>query len=83
MLKFGPSFMTMVMGFTLSSTAYAVDEWPDLPVGVKNGVSAQVGSQLYVGLGSAGQQWYRLDLNQKSKGWQYPCWTIRSFVIFA
>ncbi|MGR5282658.1 N-acetylneuraminate epimerase [Photobacterium damselae] len=70
MLKFGPSFMTMVMGFTLSSAAYAVDEWPDLPVGVKNGVSAQVGSQLYVGLGSAGQQWYRLDLNQKSKGWQ-------------
>lgn len=33
-------------------------------------MSAQVGSQLYVGLGSAGQQWYRLDLNQKSKGWQ-------------
>lgn len=35
MLKFEPSFMTMVMGFTLSSAAYAVDEWPDLPVGVK------------------------------------------------
>ncbi|WP_162046328.1 N-acetylneuraminate epimerase [Vibrio taketomensis] len=44
--------------------------WPDLPVGVKNGIGAQVDSKIYVGLGSMGQQFYMLDLENLDKGWQ-------------
>lgn len=54
----------------LSSTAYANQHWPDLPEGVKSGVSAQVGNKLYVGLGSMEQRFYMLDLDQMDKGWQ-------------
>ena len=35
-------------------TAMAGEAWPDLPVGIKNGISARVGDTAYVGLGSAG-----------------------------
>ncbi|WP_375732259.1 N-acetylneuraminate epimerase [Vibrio ponticus] len=44
--------------------------WPDLPQGVKNGVGAQVDSKIYVGLGSLGQDFYMLDLDNLEKGWQ-------------
>jgi N-acetylneuraminate epimerase len=43
--------------------------WPDLPVGVKSGVSARLGDTLYVGLGSANTDLYGLDLRNLSQGW--------------
>ncbi|WP_038173118.1 N-acetylneuraminate epimerase [Vibrio pacinii] len=54
----------------LSTATFAQEQWPDLPVGMKSGISAQVGSKLYVGLGSAGQEFYMLDLADMKKGWQ-------------
>ncbi len=54
----------------VSANSWADNHWPDLPVGVKSGVSAQVGSKLFVGLGSAGQDFYMLNLDQADKGWQ-------------
>ncbi|MFA0500495.1 kelch repeat-containing protein, partial [Vibrio sp. 10N.222.46.A1] len=54
----------------LSTASFAKDQWPDLPVGMKSGISAQVGSKLYVGLGSTGQDFYMLDLEYVKKGWQ-------------
>ncbi|WP_435433645.1 N-acetylneuraminate epimerase [Vibrio tapetis] len=54
----------------LSTASFAKDQWPDLPVGMKSGISAQVGSKLYVGLGSTGQDFYMLDLDNVKKGWQ-------------
>lgn len=54
----------------LSTASFAKGQWPDLPVGMKSGISAQVGSKLYVGLGSTGQDFYMLDLENVKKGWQ-------------
>ncbi|PNH81244.1 N-acetylneuraminate epimerase [Vibrio diazotrophicus] len=53
-----------------SINAYADNYWPDLPIGLKDGVSAQVGDKVFVGLGSAGKQFYMLDLKNLSTGWQ-------------
>ncbi|EEZ06861.1 Bme15 [Brucella ceti M490/95/1] len=47
----------------------ASEHWPDLPVGIKNGAAARIGNMAYVGLGSAGTDFYALDLNNPSKGW--------------
>jgi|TARA_B000000460_G_scaffold90051_1_gene62862 N-acetylneuraminate epimerase len=46
------------------------EEWPDLPVGVKNGIAARVGERLIVGLGSAGTELFSLDLTNREAGWQ-------------
>ena len=56
------------IGLSLNVAA-AEPGWPDLPMGVKNGVSARVGDTIYVGLGSAGTAFYALDLKDRAKGW--------------
>ncbi|HAT8513674.1 TPA: YjhT family mutarotase [Vibrio vulnificus] len=53
----------------LSHMALANNHWPDLPIGVKNGVSAQIGSKVYVGLGSAEKSFYVLDTQAPQNGW--------------
>ncbi|MGF1721124.1 N-acetylneuraminate epimerase [Vibrio kyushuensis] len=53
-----------------SVNAMANTHWPDLPVGIKSGVSAQVGDKVFVGLGSAGSDFYMLDIESLDKGWQ-------------
>lgn len=45
------------------------DSWPDLPIGIKNGIAARVGSTAYVGLGSAGSDLYSLNLDNPELGW--------------
>ncbi|MGF1727298.1 N-acetylneuraminate epimerase [Photobacterium nomapromontoriensis] len=60
----------MTASLILSASVYAQTQWPDLPVGLKNGVSAQIGDTLFVGLGSTGNDFYMLDLNALDKGWQ-------------
>jgi N-acetylneuraminate epimerase len=52
-----------------ANIAAAEPSWPDLPVGVKNGISAQIDDTVYVGLGSAGSTFYSLDLKDRAKGW--------------
>ncbi|WP_412057910.1 N-acetylneuraminate epimerase [Bartonella sp. DGB2] len=52
-----------------STTAFAVGAWPDLPVGIKTGISARIDHFAYVGLGSAGDVFYALDLNNPTTGW--------------
>jgi N-acetylneuraminate epimerase len=56
------------LGLT-AAAGIAGERWPDLPVGVKSGVSARVGDTVYVGLGSAGADFYSLDLADPSQGW--------------
>lgn len=59
----------LVLG-TLSCAANSYAEaWPDLSVGVKNGISAKVGNTLFVGLGSAGTTLLALDLDNVAAGW--------------
>lgn len=57
--------------FALLVTAGAAmaEDWPDLPVGVKNGISERIGDRLIVGLGSAGAKVFALDLNDIAAGW--------------
>ncbi|GAL35786.1 sialic acid-induced transmembrane protein YjhT possible mutarotase [Vibrio maritimus] len=54
----------------VSAVATAKDAWPDLPQGIKSGVSAQIGNKLYAGLGSSGQAFYMLDTTRPELGWQ-------------
>ncbi len=62
---------SLVIASLLACTpALADNQWPDLPVGLKSGVSAQLGDKLFVGLGSAGKEFYMLDLKSVGKGWQ-------------
>ncbi|MBB3975236.1 N-acetylneuraminate epimerase [Rhizobium azooxidifex] len=59
-----------VAAIALSTGAVmAAETWPDLPVAVKNGIAARVGDMAYVGLGSAGTDFYALDLADPAKGW--------------
>lgn len=60
----------LVVPLLASASAIASNQWPDLPVGLKSGVGAKVGEKVYVGLGSAGLDFYMLDLENVSKGWQ-------------
>ena len=60
----------LVLSASLSTAALAETQWPDLPVGLVNGVSAQVGDKVFVGLGSAAQDFYMLDLKNVKQGWQ-------------
>lgn len=59
-----------LLAFVATAGIAMAEEWPDLPVGVKNGISARIDDKLIVGLGSAGTQIYALDLNDKAAGWQ-------------
>lgn len=54
----------------LASNTSTAGQWPDLPVGVKSGIGAQVGDKIFVGLGSAGKAFYMLDLKDLKSGWQ-------------
>lgn len=53
-----------------SAYSFADDQWPDLPTGIKSGIGAQVDDKVFVGLGSAGQSFYMLDLKNIEAGWQ-------------
>lgn len=64
------TYATLLSVTAFSHVVYADNQWPDLPTGFKDGVGAQVGSKVYVGLGSLGKSFYVLDLNALSKGWQ-------------
>ena len=46
------------------------EQWPNLPVGVKNGVAGQNGVQVFVGLGSAGDALYILDTSAPEADWK-------------
>lgn len=61
------ALFTGLATFALSATAGV---FPDLPVAVKNGGGAVVGDQLFVGLGSAGQKVFKVNLKDPAKGWQ-------------
>jgi len=72
-MRLKPYARSLVLGAAalgLGAAASAADaRWPDLPVGVKSGVAARVGDTVYVGLGSAGAEFYSLDLADPAKGW--------------
>ncbi|MDC5849990.1 N-acetylneuraminate epimerase [Vibrio europaeus] len=60
----------LAASLVLSLNVFGASQWPDLPVGIKSGIGAQAGDKVFVGLGSAGQDFYMLDLSNLDKGWQ-------------
>ncbi|CNH34687.1 N-acetylneuraminate epimerase [Yersinia pekkanenii] len=66
--------VALLSAFTLLITLplpYANAEgYPDVPLPFKNGTGARVNNSLFVGLGTAGQSWFRLDTDKVSSGWQ-------------
>ncbi len=47
-----------------------IDAIADLPVGIKHGVGGLLGRKIYVGLGSAGKQFFYFDLDKPELNWQ-------------
>lgn len=62
------SALSLLMMASLPNT-YA-EQYPDVPVPFKNGTGGKVENSLYVGLGSAGVSWFRLDTDKTGAGWQ-------------
>ncbi|MGO4852416.1 N-acetylneuraminate epimerase [Phaeovulum sp. W22_SRMD_FR3] len=58
------------VGMTVLIGTARAEDWPDLPVGIKNGIAARAENHLYVGLGSAGTDLYALDLTDRAAGWK-------------
>lgn len=48
----------------------AQTRFPSFPTDLKMSAGARVGNQLFVGLGTAGRAWYRLDLARPSMQWE-------------
>lgn len=61
---------SLVLALLSSTHALAAQNWPDLPQGIKSGISAQVGDKLFAGLGSSGTAFYMLDMTKPELGWQ-------------
>lgn len=62
------SALSLLMMASLPNT-YA-EQYPDVSVPFKNGTGGKVENSLYVGLGSAGVSWFRLDTDKTGAGWQ-------------
>lgn len=58
----------LAMTAFVSSAAMAA-ALPDFPVPFKTGSGAMVDGVIYVGLGTAGQDWYKLDTKAETKEW--------------
>ncbi|MEX5895482.1 hypothetical protein AB6H17_01765 [Proteus vulgaris] len=52
----------MLVSAIFTSTSFA-EKLPNLPVTFKSGAGAISKNVIYVGLGTAGKSWYKLDLN--------------------
>ncbi|MGE4663992.1 N-acetylneuraminate epimerase [Yersinia enterocolitica] len=61
----------VLIPFVTLSLSYAnAENYPDVPVPFKYGTGTRINNNLYIGLGSADQSWYRLDTDKASDGWQ-------------
>lgn len=62
--------MAFLISTGLASSAHA-EKLPDIPVPIKNGTgTVDNNGVIYIGLGSAGTSWYKLDLKKQDKAWQ-------------
>lgn len=63
-----------LIGFLISScliTSAHSETLPDIPVPIKNGTGTiDKDGIIYIGLGTAGSSWYKLDLKKENKTWQ-------------
>ena len=55
---------------TLACTSAFAANLPDVPVPFKSGAGAMADGVIYIGLGTAGQDWYKLDTKEAAPAWQ-------------
>ncbi|MBW5815029.1 N-acetylneuraminate epimerase [Yersinia kristensenii] len=60
----------LILLVTLPLSYANAERYPDVPVPFKYGTGTRINNNLYIGLGSAGQSWYRLDTDKVNDGWQ-------------
>ncbi|HBO39078.1 MAG TPA: N-acetylneuraminic acid mutarotase, partial [Pasteurellaceae bacterium] len=56
--------------FTISAFSAQAALYPDLPVGIKSGTGALINDTVYVGLGTGGNKFFALNLQQEGAQWQ-------------
>lgn len=59
----------MLVSAIFTSTSFA-EKLPNLPVTFKSGAGTINKNVIYIGLGTAGKSWYKLDLNNQTKQWE-------------
>ncbi|EYB67225.1 hypothetical protein DEIPH_ctg046orf0016 [Deinococcus phoenicis] len=68
MYRTGLAF-ALLAAATLGSAQAQTQVYPDLPTPIKNGTGTLIGQTIYVGLGTAGNAWFALDLSQPVRQW--------------
>lgn len=69
------TLMALCLSVAITTSGYATT-LPDIPEPLKNGTGAiDNNGVIYVGLGTAGTSWYKIDLKKQHKGWE----RIKSF----
>ena len=58
-----------ISALTLATSAMAAS-LPDTPVAFKSGAGAMSNGVIYIGLGTAGQDWYKIDTKSKTPAWE-------------
>ena len=59
----------LALGAMATTSAFAA-ALPDVPVPFKSGAGAMNDGVIYIGLGTAGQDWYKLDTKAESPKWE-------------
>ncbi|RIY33595.1 N-acetylneuraminic acid mutarotase [Psittacicella melopsittaci] len=60
---------SLVVGLAAAAGSAFANVYPNLPVAIKQGGGALINDTVYVGLGSAGDKFFALDLKNANKGW--------------
>lgn len=69
------TLMVLCLSVAITTSGYATT-LPDIPEPLKNGTGAiDNNGVIYVGLGTAGTSWYKIDLKKQHKDWE----RIKSF----
>ncbi|WP_222985548.1 N-acetylneuraminate epimerase [Psittacicella gerlachiana] len=60
---------SLIFGLAAAASSAFANVYPNLPVAIKQGGGALINDTVYVGLGSAGDKFYALNLKDAAKGW--------------
>lgn len=70
MIKHIAAVLALTTATLLGSNSFAATDLPDVPVPFKAGAGAMYKGVIYVGLGTAGQSWYKIDTKAASPKWE-------------
>ncbi|RIY34293.1 N-acetylneuraminic acid mutarotase [Psittacicella hinzii] len=61
---------SLVLGLATAASSAFANVYPNLPVAIKQGGGALINDTVYIGLGSAGDKFFALDLKNAASGWK-------------